>query len=161
MNIGKNGLIAQNFWQYAIPEPNSGCLLWTAAASNSGYGTLSVNGKTVSAHRYAYALTFGAIPHNFHVLHKCDTPICINPQHLFLGTDKDNGHDRARKQRNVNVLTDANKAKQFCINGHALTTENVYHWANRRLCRECRRINAKSRKKLFDRPEDYKPVRQT
>lgn len=80
------------------PEPNSGCWLWTGSCHRQGYGKLTVNGKTVGAHRESFRALRGD-PGVFQVLHKCDTPACINPDHLFLGTHYDNIVDRLAKNR--------------------------------------------------------------
>jgi HNH endonuclease len=88
-----------------IPEPNSGCWLWTAAALQSGYGILCLDlaippkNKERLAHRISWILKNGEIPSGMHVLHRCDMPCCVNPDHLFLGTSKDNTHDQMKKQR--------------------------------------------------------------
>lgn len=84
---------------FSIPEPNSGCSLWLGAVTNRGYGKMSVAGCPQLAHRIAYREYNGPIPIGLNVLHRCDTPSCINPDHLFLGTQKDNMADCARKNR--------------------------------------------------------------
>lgn len=91
--------IAQRLAERSIPEPNSGCLLWMGAANNWGYGIMVINGRHVGAHRLSYEDAHGGIPPGLHVLHKCDVPACINPAHLFLGTNLDNIRDRERKRR--------------------------------------------------------------
>lgn len=63
------------------------------------YGQLTVNGKTVQAHRYSWEIHNGLIPANIQVLHKCDNPLCVNPSHLFLGSQSDNVQDCLRKGR--------------------------------------------------------------
>lgn len=86
-----------------IPEPNSGCWIWLGATNNKGYGVLSIkkdgSWKVVLATRFSYELHHGPIQPGLCALHKCDTPICINPDHLFLGTKRDNTLDAVRKGR--------------------------------------------------------------
>lgn len=78
----------------------SGCNEWLGAMRN-GYGCMKINGKVVDAHRVSYQLYKGEIPEGKCVLHKCDNPKCVNPDHLFLGTKKDNYDDAISKKRIV------------------------------------------------------------
>lgn len=90
------------FFRYAFPEPNTGCWLWGASLKEGkcgGYGQLKVNGKEVTAHRVSYMIHKGPIPKGLYVLHTCDVRSCVNPDHLFLGTQKDNIHDMMKKGR--------------------------------------------------------------
>jgi hypothetical protein len=84
---------------HSIPEPNSGCLLWTASLNSSGYGNTSIAGKTMVAHRVAWTLARGPIPAGMSICHKCDVRSCINVDHLFLGTHQDNVTDMMAKGR--------------------------------------------------------------
>lgn len=81
------------------PIPVSGCWIWTGAANKDGYGVLQRGNKTQLAHRYIYSMVVGPLADNL-VLHRCDTPSCVNPHHLFLGTANDNMQDMVRKGRN-------------------------------------------------------------
>lgn len=74
------------------------CWLWTGCLGAGGYGAF-IMGRDQYAHRASWIFANGAIPDNLCVLHKCDTPACVNPAHLFLGTTKDNIEDRQRKGR--------------------------------------------------------------
>lgn len=83
----------------SVPEPNTGCQLWTRAYDSYGYGSLGFRGRSLRAHRLSYETYVGPIPNGLLVCHSCDTPACINPKHLFLGTDKENTRDSLRKGR--------------------------------------------------------------
>ena len=83
----------------SIPEPNSGCWLWTRSLSNWGYGHLGSKRRDRGAHRLSYLTFIGPIPPGMHVLHRCDIRSCINPDHLFLGTRRDNLRDAVAKGR--------------------------------------------------------------
>lgn len=89
-----------------MPEPNSGCWLWTASVDPMWkYGCILVNGKPERAHRVSWRLYRGEIPAGICVLHQCDTPECVNPDHLFLGTTQDNTIDMLKKGRGGKKLT--------------------------------------------------------
>lgn len=85
----------------SMPEPNSGCLLWLGYGRDKGYGRFKIADHNISAHRAAFALRHGSIPAGLSVCHECDVPWCINQDHLFLGTNKDNIADRQQKGRTV------------------------------------------------------------
>lgn len=90
----------ERFWKKIDKSPSpGGCWLWVGPVNGGGYGAIGVNGAPILAHRYSYQLCIGAIPNNLWVLHKCDTPRCCNPAHLFLGTAADNTADMMRKGR--------------------------------------------------------------
>lgn len=91
----------QDFEDKFIPEPNSGCWLWLFGSFSSGYGCLRVGSTVWYAHRLSWTLYKGPIPVGVCVLHKCDTRLCVNPQHLFLGSKGDNNADRASKDRSA------------------------------------------------------------
>ena len=86
------------FYAKLAPNPENGCLEWQGWADRSGYGRININGKGVYAHRLAYELAIGPIG-DLKVLHKCDNPRCCNPEHLFLGTMRDNMQDMVKKGR--------------------------------------------------------------
>ena len=85
------------FWQKV--DKSGECWLFTGAKLIGGYGHFKLHGTYPSAHRFSYTLFYGAIPPGLHVLHQCDNPPCVRPQHLFLGTDLDNQQDSRRKGR--------------------------------------------------------------
>jgi hypothetical protein len=91
----------ERFDEKWTPEPNTGCWLWTAGGVPRGYGTMRIGSprRAAYAHRVSWELHRGPIPKGFDVCHKCDTPQCVNPDHLFLGTRSDNMQDCACKGR--------------------------------------------------------------
>lgn len=91
--------LSERFHQKWIPEPYSGCWLWSGGVDGKGYGALWQDNKLQRAHRISWILHNGEIPNRLFVLHKCDTPSCVNPNHLFLGNQSDNTLDSIRKGR--------------------------------------------------------------
>jgi hypothetical protein len=75
------------------------CWVWKKYKNNKGYGKSGLKGKLIYAHRLSYLTFIGEIPNNLFVLHNCDNPACVNPKHLFLGTQEDNMKDMVNKNR--------------------------------------------------------------
>lgn len=124
------------FFEKVSPEPNSGCHLWTAHCNREGYGTFKLEGKKARAHRVAWEIANGPIPDGLHVCHTCDVPECVNPSHLWVGTNTDNMRDCVKKGRHHN------SKKTHCPMGHALVGKNLYIYpkSGKRQCSECFRI---------------------
>jgi predicted XRE-type DNA-binding protein len=90
---------AEVFMLGFVPIPECGCWIWTREVRPSGHGVFMTSRKWNHAHRYAWELLVGPIPNGLSVLHRCDVPPCVNPAHLFLGTQSDNMKDMASKNR--------------------------------------------------------------
>ena len=92
--------LEQRFWSYVDKRLPDECWEWNGGRAPTGYGTFGVaSGKARRAHRVAWELIHGAAPGELCVLHRCDNPPCVNPAHLFLGTQLDNARDKMRKKR--------------------------------------------------------------
>lgn len=77
----------------------TGCLEWTGMTNSKGYGRISINGTLTLVHRFVFQNQIGPIPEGYEVCHSCDNPLCLNVDHLFLGTHSDNMRDMIRKGR--------------------------------------------------------------
>ena len=93
--------LSERLQRDAMPEPNSGCLLWIGATQRNGYGRAQwgKRGQSYLVHRLAWQAANGPIPEGKVICHKCDVRACINPQHLFVGTQSDNIKDMYAKGR--------------------------------------------------------------
>lgn len=122
--VNKNGKL--------VPNMTSPCWEWIGYIQKDGYGIFNIHNvdgwKSSLAHRVAWEIFFGKIPTNLYVCHHCDNPSCVNPNHLFLGSQTDNMRDMVRKNRindrrgelnpkskltNLDIL----KIRQLCGNG--------------------------------------------
>lgn len=115
-----------------IPEPNTGCWLWTDALDDDGYGSVMVDRKRLRAHRVSYEHHRGLIPEGLTLDHLCRTRSCINPDHLEAVSNR------------VNVLRGVgpcaqNARKAACPKGHPYDGPNLYAWEGQRYCRACHR----------------------
>lgn len=85
----KNGFIGK------IRPKSNGCWEWTGCRDSRGYGSLTYKQRRFTAHRFSFAYFIGSIPDGLNVLHKCDNVSCVNPSHLYLGTQVENMTDRS------------------------------------------------------------------
>jgi hypothetical protein len=133
-------------WQdHVIPEPNSGCLLWEGWFKGNGYAGIQRDGKSVYVHRLVWEEAHGPIPDGMHVLHRCDVRLCVNIDHLFLGTRLDNMQDMAAKGRGNNEAHGYRRLWDECSSGHPFTEENTRYYKAWRYCRECQRNRDRGR----------------
>src|SRR6266446_2571111 len=142
------GDLKERFWKkvdildgFATDED---CWLWTAATDTKGYGIIHFKRKQYLAHRISYWIYKQYCQSNLLrtpeicVLHRCDSPACINPSHLFLGTVADNNKDMYNKKRshNQNIT--------HCPSGHEYTEKNTYiNSYGGRICRKCGSIRSR------------------
>jgi hypothetical protein len=137
--------LADRFWAKVQKGGIDDCWLWTASKDKAGYGQIGRGSKLVpgsrrphKASRVAWELTFGPVPDGVMVCHRCDIPSCVNPAHLFLGTQADNLADMTRKGRRIAQ----NSLKTHCKRGHPLSGSNLYvHPTGKRQCRQCLRLH--------------------
>ena len=95
--LNSSNMLKQRFWSKV--KKTKSCWLWIGATRNkNSYGNIRIKCKRILAHRFSWKLHFGKIPKDICVLHKCDNPICVNPNHLFLGTLAENNRDRMKKK---------------------------------------------------------------
>lgn len=144
---------SERFW--AKVDKTGSCWLWTGAVDRDGYGSFTAffdgQKKFLRAHRFAYQLCKGEIAHGLFVCHSCDVPLCVNPDHLWLGTPADNVSDMLAKKRHL-TRTDFSQ----CSRGHKTATDDWkriqspysltagagMHWK----CRICLRENETARR---------------
>lgn len=97
LNPPKTIPVETRYWSGVIT--GKGCWGWKKSKDINGYGVINVKGKMEKLHRISWLLHFGPIPKGKNVCHHCDNPVCSNPSHLFLGTQKENVYDMIRKGR--------------------------------------------------------------
>lgn len=119
------------FWERVEIKNPEECWPWRLSRYSNGYGKASIKDRTRLAHRLSWEITNGKIPKGLNVCHRCDNPICVNPNHLFLASQKDNIRDCVRKIRQNN-----NK-KTHCKQGHPYSSSNLLMVGKWRRCKIC------------------------
>ena len=118
-----------------------GCWEWNGARNSNGYGNLGLGGgRTGAAHRVSYEVHHGPIPDGMFVRHKCDNPPCINPDHLLIGTPRQNSGDMVKRRRTRSYAS--GRFGDMCANGlHQINSQDdlVQGSRNSQMCRECYR----------------------
>lgn len=142
-----NLTLEQRFWKKVNTEGpvhsllGTRCWTWTASKTSDGYGTFNANRVRILAHRFSWILKYGLIRDRLFVLHRCDNPPCVNPDHLFAGTQADNIRDCYAKGRRI---------KDACIHGHPYNDRNtkwaIHYGVPRRFCRVCRNARVKAKR---------------
>lgn len=121
------------FWDKVDKKTKNKCWNWKASLQRGGYGSFHLRClDTARAHRVSWMIHFGKT--KLHVLHKCDNPKCVNPNHLFLGDEKKNILDMVEKGRHWNQI------KKRCKRGHVFAIRN-----GKRICRPCKNLKSRER----------------
>lgn len=136
--------LERRFW--AKVEKGQECWVWTGSTDAWGYGKINRGRQgegNIKAHRLSWQIHFGD-PGSLFVLHRCDNPPCVNPEHLFLGTAKDNAADMAAKGRHFR------HRQTRCKRGHEFTPENTrVESSGSRRCLACERLNGAKKRERF------------
>lgn len=132
--------VPERFWAKVGKLGPDECWLWSGSLNLKGYGYLVVGSRTngrsnMLAHRLSYEIHNGSIPTGSLICHKCDVPACVNPAHLFMGTQKDNMSDALRKGR----MYFHNEHKTHCHKGHPFSEQNTQITNGTRVCALCNR----------------------
>ncbi len=101
------------FWVKVNKSTLSGCWEWMAAKNRDGYGEFWMQGKLVRANRYSYERHIGPLKPGELALHRCDNPSCVNPEHLFAGSDKDNMQDMLKKDRKRGIKLKVDQVREI------------------------------------------------
>lgn len=134
LEIKPEGKHIERFWKRVKKQKND-CWVYTGFRDKDGYGLHRVKDKKIRTHRLSWYLSNGKIPQGLLVLHKCDNPSCVNPEHLFLGTARDNSKDM--KEKNRQAFGTRNNGCKLCekqvlaIKKQAKETNNVRYLSSK------------------------------
>ena len=137
----KRKTLPEFFWKRV--KKTQICWIWTGRFDGVGYGIIQLGRgeKRKGAHRASWELHYGKIPDGLMICHHCDNPSCVRPDHLFLGTQKDNLQDASRKGRMKSAGKGWLGKREHCPRGHAFDEINTKIHNGVRLCRTCRAAN--------------------
>jgi len=125
-----------SFWDNVSLTDDDRCWLWRGGTDGHGYGCLRLLGRTAAAHRVAWMLQNGPVPAGCGVLHHCDQPKCVRPEHLYAGTQGDNMRDMVAHGR----ANPWGRYAMHCKHGHVFDEENTrINRKGARCCRKCER----------------------
>lgn len=128
--------IELRFWRHVEVAGPDDCWLWKSSKNKNGYGTARAWGASMLAHRVSWMLKWERpVPAGFRILHECDVRACVNPLHLWLGTQHDNIADMIAKGRSRTGLFES--AKTHCPAGHPYAGDNLYIRPSGKFAREC------------------------
>ena len=136
--------IESRFWNKVEKTPS--CWNWIAGLRGNGYGRFTINGESITAHRFSYELIRGPIPIGLQLDHLCRNIRCVNPDHLEPVTCREN-------LLRGNTLAAIAVKKTHCPNGHELITENLIHFTKRKYGRACKICHKISQRKYAERTQ--------
>ena len=137
--------VVERFWARVVPEPNTGCWLWSGSFFPEGYALLSVDTRPVGAHRISFQIAGGELIHGMHLDHLCRNRWCVNPDHLEQVSPREN----TRRGHSPSAIL---SVSGVCSKGHPLSGANVRVWTRKstgrqhRLCKSCHRERAAIRR---------------